>query len=84
MCSTGICTAPASSTAWTARSCRVAGRACLVLAGNDEAHPLAISEEVAKLLPDAELIREWKEGAALVSATARMKQFLSAHTPVRA
>ena len=62
-------------------SCRTP---CLVLAGNDEAHPLAISEEVAKLLPDAELIREWKEGAALVSARARMKQFLSAHTPVRA
>jgi hypothetical protein len=39
-------------------SCRTP---CLVLAGNDEAHPLAISEEVAKLLPDAELIREWKE-----------------------
>ena len=62
-------------------SCRTP---CLVLAGNDEAHPFAISEEVAKLLPDAELVREWKEGAALVSATARMKQFLSAHTPVRA
>jgi hypothetical protein len=62
-------------------SCRTP---CLVLAGNDDAHPLAISEEVAKLLPDAELIREWKEGAALVSATARMKQFLSAHTPAQA
>jgi len=62
-------------------SCRTP---CLVLAGNDEAHPFPISEEVAKLLPNAEFIREWKEGAALVSATARMKQFLSAHTPVRA
>ena len=61
-------------------SCRTP---CLVLAGNDEAHPLPISEEVAKLLPHAEFIREWKEGAALVSATARTKQFLSAHTPVR-
>jgi pimeloyl-ACP methyl ester carboxylesterase len=57
---------------------------CLVLAGNDEAHPFAISEEVAKLLPRAEFIREWKEGAALASAKPRIKQFLSAHTPVRA
>ena len=57
---------------------------CLVLAGNDEAHPFAISEEMAKLLPSAELITEWKEGAALVSARARIKQFLAEHTPARA
>lgn len=62
-------------------SCRTP---CLVLAGNDEAHPFAISEEVAKLLPNAEFIREWKEGAALASAKPRIKQFLLAHTPVRA
>jgi hypothetical protein len=68
--------------AWTARSCRVAGRRAW--AGNDAAHPLAISEEVAKLLPDSDLIREWKEGAPPVSTTARMKQFLSAQTPLRA
>ncbi len=57
---------------------------CLVLAGNDEAHPFAISEEVAQLLPNAEFIREWKEGAALASAKIQIKKFLSAHTPVRA
>jgi pimeloyl-ACP methyl ester carboxylesterase len=57
---------------------------CLVLAGNDAAHPFAISEEVAKLLPNAEFIPEWKDGAALAAATARMKQFLADHTPVRA
>jgi pimeloyl-ACP methyl ester carboxylesterase len=62
-------------------SCRTP---CLVLAGNDEAHPLAISEEVAKLLPDAEFIRDWKEGAALAAAKPRIMQFLAAHTPVRA
>jgi hypothetical protein len=55
-----------------------------VLAGNDEAHPLAISEEIAKLLPNCEFIREWKAGAALLSATARIKEFLSKHTPFRA
>jgi pimeloyl-ACP methyl ester carboxylesterase len=57
---------------------------CLVLAGNDAAHPFPISEEVAQLLPNAEFIPEWKEGEALKSATARMKQFLLEHTPVRA
>ena len=56
---------------------------CLVLAGNDAAHPYAISEEVAALLPNAEFIAEWKEGAALATATERMKQFLLEHTPVR-
>ena len=56
---------------------------CLVLAGNDAAHPFPISEEVAKLLPHAEFIPEWKEGAPLAAAKARMKQFLRDHTPVR-
>src|SRR6058998_3753555 len=53
---------------------------CLVLAGNDEAHPFPISEEVAKLLPNAEFIPEWKTGAALESAKPRIKAFLSKHT----
>lgn len=53
---------------------------CLVLAGNDEAHPYPISEETAKLLPDAEFIPEWKEGAALASAKVRVKDFLAKHT----
>ena len=57
---------------------------CLVLAGNDEAHPFPISEEVAKLLPNCEFIPDWKTGAALVSAKARVKEFLAKHTPVRA
>jgi hypothetical protein len=55
-----------------------------VLAGNDAAHPFPISEEVAKLLPHAEFIPEWKEGAPLAAAKVRMKQFLADHTPVRA
>jgi hypothetical protein len=54
---------------------------CLVLAGNDEAHPAAISEELAKLLPRCEFIREWKTGEALASARARVNEFLSKHTP---
>ena len=54
---------------------------CLVLAGNDEAHPYPISEELANLLPNREFIPEWKTGAALTSARARVKEFLSKHTP---
>lgn len=53
---------------------------CLVLAGNDEAHPLPISEELARLLPQCELVREWKEGAALAAARDAIKKFLARHT----
>jgi len=58
-------------------SCRMP---CLVLAGNDEAHPFPISEEVAKLLPNAEFITEWKTGPALDTAKPRVKAFLAKHT----
>lgn len=54
----------------------------LVLAGNDAAHPFAIAEEIARLLPNAEFIPEWKTGDDLVKATARMQSFLKEHTPV--
>ncbi len=54
---------------------------CLVLAGNDEAHPYAIAEETAKLLPNAAFIPEWKQGASLEAARVRVKQFLAQHTP---
>ncbi|MGH7030403.1 MAG: alpha/beta fold hydrolase [Stellaceae bacterium] len=54
---------------------------CMVLAGNDEAHPYPISEELSKLLPNCEFIAEWKTGAALNSARARVKEFLTRHTP---
>lgn len=54
---------------------------CMVLAGNDEAHPYPISEETAKLLPNAEFIAEWKTGDALVAAKKRVKDFLAKHTP---
>jgi pimeloyl-ACP methyl ester carboxylesterase len=54
---------------------------CLVLAGNDEAHPYAIAEELDRLLPNSEFIAEWKAGAALEAARARVKEFLLKHTP---
>jgi len=54
---------------------------CMVLAGNDEAHPYPISEETAKLLPNAEFIPEWKTGAPLEAAKKRVQEFLAKHTP---
>ena len=54
---------------------------CLVMAGNDEAHPFPIAEETAKLLPNAEFIPEWKTGAPLAAARERIKSFLAQHTP---
>jgi len=54
---------------------------CMVLAGNDEAHPYPISEELSKLIPNCEFIPEWKTGAALTLAKARIKEFLAKHTP---
>ena len=61
-------------------SCRTP---CLLLAGNDEAHPYPVSEEVAKLLPNCEFITEWKTGAALAAAKPRIKEFLAKHTSGR-
>ena len=57
---------------------------CLVLAGNDEAHPRPISDEIAQLLPNVDgYITEWKDGPALAEAKVRAKQFLAKHTPAK-
>jgi pimeloyl-ACP methyl ester carboxylesterase len=57
---------------------------CLVLAGNDEAHPYPISEELSQLLPNCDFIKEWKTEPALTAAKAKVKEFLAKHTPGRA
>jgi len=54
-----------------------------VLAGNDDAHPYPISEELSKLLPNCEFAAEWKTEPALTAAKARVKEFLAEHTPAR-
>jgi len=38
------------------------------------------TEELARLLPNCELVPEWKTGAALTAVRARVKEFLSKHT----
>jgi pimeloyl-ACP methyl ester carboxylesterase len=54
----------------------------IVLPGNDQSHPYEIAKDIADLAPNAEFIPEWKDGAALDSAFARVREFLRAHTPV--
>lgn len=55
---------------------------CLLLAGNDDAHPRPISDECNKLLPNLdEYILEWKTGDAVPAAAAKCKAFLAKHTP---
>jgi pimeloyl-ACP methyl ester carboxylesterase len=54
---------------------------CMILAGNDDAHPWPISEELSKLLPNCELVLEWKTEPALTPARTRVIEFLKKHTP---
>jgi pimeloyl-ACP methyl ester carboxylesterase len=51
----------------------------LVLRGNDQYHPSEISEEIARIAPNAELVESWKEGDALARARDRVREFLSGH-----
>jgi pimeloyl-ACP methyl ester carboxylesterase len=54
----------------------------LVLAGNDDVHPRAVSDELAALLPHCwGYLTEWKTGAPLEIAKAKAKEFLAEHTP---
>ncbi len=53
----------------------------LVLRGNDVYHPPETSEEIARLVPRAELISSWKEGDDLARAVSRVKSFLANCTP---
>ena len=55
----------------------------LVLAGNDDAHPRPISDECAKLLPNADYVIEWKSGEPLAAARVRIMEFLAKHTPAK-
>jgi pimeloyl-ACP methyl ester carboxylesterase len=51
----------------------------LVLRGNDVYHPSLISDEIARVAPHAELIRDWKTGEDLPRAVARVRAFLGEH-----
>jgi pimeloyl-ACP methyl ester carboxylesterase len=53
----------------------------LILRGDDVYHPSFISEEIARIAPNAELIANWKEGDDVARAVARVKAFFTQHTP---
>jgi pimeloyl-ACP methyl ester carboxylesterase len=54
----------------------------LVMPGNDPAHPTGVGLEVARRLPNAELVEQWKAPAEIVPRTIeRIREFLRAHTP---
>lgn len=53
----------------------------LVLPGDDTPHPQAIGLELADLLPNAELLKDWKGPDHLDEQRERVTAFLAKHTP---
>ena len=53
----------------------------LILCGSDDFHPTPTSEEIAKLAPNAELIRSWKTPEVVRAAVERVREFLKALRP---
>ncbi|HKU38726.1 MAG TPA: alpha/beta hydrolase [Polyangiales bacterium] len=53
----------------------------LVLMGNDIYHPSETSREIVQLAANAELVERWKDPDALVGTVAKVRAFLSEHTP---
>ena len=49
--------------------------------GNDAPHPTAIGEEIVRLAPKVEVLRDWKGPAHKPASIARVRAFLAAHTP---
>jgi pimeloyl-ACP methyl ester carboxylesterase len=55
-----------------------------LLYGDDRAHPRGISQEVASLLPNVEVIERWRDPEVVPEVTERMRAFLRAHQLVSA
>ena len=53
----------------------------LVLLGNDRYHPAVTSREIVQLAANAELIERWKEPEVIDATVARVRSFLTVHTP---
>jgi pimeloyl-ACP methyl ester carboxylesterase len=56
----------------------------LLMYGNDRAHPRGVSVTVGELLPNVEIIEEWKTEAVVPQVTEQMRTFLRAHRLVSA
>jgi pimeloyl-ACP methyl ester carboxylesterase len=53
----------------------------LILGGEDKYHPREISQEIARLAPDAELVWGWNEDATRAATIRRVNEFFARHTP---
>jgi pimeloyl-ACP methyl ester carboxylesterase len=60
------------------RRCRTP---CLVLPGSDTPHPAVIGAELARLLPNAELLQDWKGPQYLAEQRLGVIEFLAKRTP---
>ncbi|MGH7932553.1 MAG: alpha/beta fold hydrolase [Candidatus Binataceae bacterium] len=58
------------------RSCRTP---LMILAGSDLYHPAPISQEIAELAPNNEIITTWKTPEAVPAAVSRVREFLKSH-----
>ncbi len=54
---------------------------CIVLPGNDKPHPAVTGAELAELLPNVEVLQNWKGPAHLDEQRRRVVAFLAKHTP---
>jgi len=52
-----------------------------LLPGSDKPQPAATSAELAVLLPDVEVLQEWRGPAHLEQQQRRVMDFLDRHTP---
>jgi pimeloyl-ACP methyl ester carboxylesterase len=55
----------------------------LVMPGDDPPHPKVVGEEIARIAPKAELLRDWKGADKVASVTPVVLDFLRRHTPAR-
>ncbi|HYB92279.1 MAG TPA: alpha/beta hydrolase [Candidatus Binataceae bacterium] len=53
----------------------------MILMGSDDYHPTPISEEIAALAPNAQLLRDWKTPELIAQTVKRVREFLASHTP---
>jgi pimeloyl-ACP methyl ester carboxylesterase len=53
----------------------------LIAMGNDLYHPQSVSRRLADVVPNATLIEDWKEAAALDAVDVTIRRFLAEHTP---
>jgi hypothetical protein len=56
----------------------------LLLYGDDRAHPRGISDEIAGLLPNVDVIQQWREAEVVPQVTEQMRRFLRSHQLVSA